>query len=224
MSVDQAALRLSPKVPSASSLVAICAVIAILLPIAYGAGQSHHADSAAFSKPVYPQSASEQSMNIYHASRLDALSRHAFAAAPRPAQLPRPKPSDLRGKRNSAWQQAAAQIAVREGIPAELFLALVFTESSFNPVARSRVGAIGLAQLMPATARELGVDPHDPIENLTGGARYLRAQYERFGSWQLALAAYNAGPGRVRRAGGVPNIRETRNYVQKIITLAALDV
>jgi len=79
-----------------------------------------------------------------------------------------------------------------------------------------------LTQLMPATARELGVNPHDPVQNLVGGARYLRSQFERFGSWQLALAAYNAGPTRVARLGRIPNIRETKNYVSKIITMASL--
>jgi len=77
-------------------------------------------------------------------------------------------------------------------------------------------GAIGLAQLMPATARMLGVDPWDPVQNLEGGARYLAAQYRRFGSWRLALAAYNAGPAAVARHGGVPPYRETRAYIAQI--------
>ena len=69
---------------------------------------------------------------------------------------------------------------------------------------------------MPATARRLGVDPFDPYQNLDGGARYLRQQYEEFGTWRLALAAYNAGPGAVQRYGGVPPYRETRNYVRVV--------
>lgn len=77
-------------------------------------------------------------------------------------------------------------------------------------------GAIGLAQLMPATARMLGVDPWDPVQNLEGGARYLAAQYRRFGSWRLALAAYNAGPAAVARHGGVPPYRETRAYIAHV--------
>lgn len=77
-------------------------------------------------------------------------------------------------------------------------------------------GAIGLAQLMPSTARMLGVDPWDPVQNIEGGARYLAAQYRRFGSWRLALAAYNAGPEAVTRHGGVPPYRETRTYIAQI--------
>ena len=77
-------------------------------------------------------------------------------------------------------------------------------------------GARGLAQLMPGTAARLGVDASDPVQNLEGGARYLRMMYNTFGSWRLALAAYNAGPGAVAKYGGVPPYRETRNYVRII--------
>ncbi|MEM1129673.1 MAG: lytic transglycosylase domain-containing protein [Pseudomonadota bacterium] len=111
----------------------------------------------------------------------------------------------------------AQQAARRHGIPESLFLRLVQQESAWNPTARSHKGAIGLAQLMPGTARVLGVNPHDPHQNLDGGARYLRQQYEAFGSWRLALAAYNAGPGAVEKHNGVPPYRETRNYVRKIL-------
>ncbi len=116
--------------------------------------------------------------------------------------------------------QLAAEIAGTEGIPPALFIALVEAESSFDPDAISVKGAIGLTQLMPATAEELGVDPEDPIDNLAGGARYLAAQYRRFGSWDLALAAYNAGPSRVAKAGGVPDITETRNFVGRVLDAA----
>ena len=90
-------------------------------------------------------------------------------------------------------------------------------ESSFNPNAVSPAGAIGLGQLMPATARELGVDPSSPDQNLEGAARYMRQQLDTFGDYSLALAAYNAGAGNVRKAGGIPNITETQNYVSKIM-------
>jgi len=110
----------------------------------------------------------------------------------------------------------ARAAAMRHGVPTDLFLRLVQQESGWNQRALSHKGAIGLAQLMPQTAARLGVDPHDPYENLDGGARYLARQYRSFRSWRLALAAYNAGPKAVRKYGGVPPYQETRNYVKVI--------
>ncbi|WP_234988767.1 lytic transglycosylase domain-containing protein [Tropicibacter naphthalenivorans] len=121
-----------------------------------------------------------------------------------------------RGKYNGPYAEMARAAARRHGIPEDLFLRLVMQESRFNAKALSHKGAIGLAQLMPGTAKSLGVDPHDPAQNLDGGAKYLKIQYRKFGSWKLALAAYNAGPGAVIKHGGVPPYRETRNYVKKI--------
>ena len=112
---------------------------------------------------------------------------------------------------------AAISIARENGLPVDLFLALVDQESRWNAGAISPKGAIGLAQLMPATAKMLGVDPRDPIQNLAGGARYLRDQFERFGQWDLALAAYNAGPNAVARYRGVPPFRETQVYIRRIL-------
>lgn len=110
----------------------------------------------------------------------------------------------------------AQAAATRHGIPVDLFLRLVEQESGWNAQAVSVKGALGLAQLMPQTARALRVDPSDPAQNLDGGARYLRTQFEAFGDWRLALAAYNAGPGAVMRHRGVPPYAETQNYVQVI--------
>ncbi len=113
---------------------------------------------------------------------------------------------------------AVAQAAARKyDIPEDLFLRLVQQESGWNPNAVSPKGATGLAQLMPGTARTLGVDINDPTENLDGGARYLRAMYDKFGSWRLALAAYNAGPGAVEQHGGIPPYAETKAYVIAIL-------
>lgn len=121
-----------------------------------------------------------------------------------------------RGSYRGEYLEMARAAARKHGVPEDLFLRLVNQESRFKPKARSHKGAIGLAQLMPGTAKQLGVDPHDPRQNLEGGARYLRMMYNEFGSWRLALAAYNAGPGAVKKHGGVPPYRETRNYVKKI--------
>lgn len=111
-----------------------------------------------------------------------------------------------------------AELAARFDLSPSLLEALVWQESRWRENAVSPVGARGLAQLMPGTARYLGVDSADPFQNLEGGARYLREQLDRFdGNLEKALAAYNAGPGRVERAGGVPNIRETQNYVAAIM-------
>ena len=111
-----------------------------------------------------------------------------------------------------------AELAARFDLSPSLLEALVWQESRWRETAVSPVGAQGLAQLMPGTARYLGVNPHDPFQNLEGGARYLREQLDRFGGdLEKALAAYNAGPGRVERAGGIPNIRETKQYVAAIM-------
>jgi soluble lytic murein transglycosylase-like protein len=110
------------------------------------------------------------------------------------------------------------QAAQANGMDPALVAAVARAESGFNPAAVSPAGAQGLMQLMPSTARGLGVtDPFDPAQNLDGGARYLRAQLDRFGDPALALAAYNAGPGAVSRAGGIPPYAETQTYVQRVL-------
>jgi soluble lytic murein transglycosylase-like protein len=110
------------------------------------------------------------------------------------------------------------ELAARYDLSPALIEAVVWQESRWHPQAVSPVGARGLAQLMPGTAQSLGVNPDDPMANLEGGARYLREQLDRFGGdIEKALAAYNAGPGRVAQAGGVPRIRETQTYVSAVI-------
>ena len=116
------------------------------------------------------------------------------------------------------YAAALTQAAAAANLSPTLLSALVWQESRWNAQAVSPKGAMGLAQLMPATARTLGVNAADPIANLNGGARYLRMLLDQFdGNVEKALAAYNAGPGRVRSAGGVPAIAETRNYVSSIV-------
>ncbi|TXB64414.1 lytic transglycosylase domain-containing protein [Paracoccus aurantiacus] len=99
------------------------------------------------------------------------------------------------------------------------FHSMIQVESGFKVTAYSSAGAMGLAQLMPGTARFLGVDPRDPVQNLDGGARYLLMQLSAFGTPELALAAYNAGPGAVRKYRGIPPYRETQNHVRKVMAI-----
>ena len=121
------------------------------------------------------------------------------------------------GSYKGEYLDVAKAMAAKHGIPEDMFLRLVQQESGWNPGAVSPKGATGLAQLMPATAARLGVDATDPHQNLDGGARYLRMMFDRFGSWRLALAAYNAGPQAVEKYGGIPPYAETQGYVTAIL-------
>jgi hypothetical protein len=112
------------------------------------------------------------------------------------------------------WQALARRAARREGVDPNIFVRLVGAESTGNPRALSPAGAIGYTQLMPDTARGLGVNPRDPWQNLVGGARYLKQQLHTFGNYDDALRAYNAGPAAVRQSHGYA---ETNAYVQKIL-------
>ena len=110
-----------------------------------------------------------------------------------------------------------AASAAAHGLDPRLVEAVAWHESRLRADALSPKGAFGPMQLMPATARALGVDARDPGQNIAGGARYLRQMADRFGDWGLALAAYNAGPGAVARFGGVPPFAETRAYVTGVL-------
>ena len=139
---------------------------------------------------------------------------------PQPPQTGRSAPVTLAGEAAGPpeWQAHIARLAAKYDISASLLEAVVWQESRWNPAALSPVGARGLAQLMPGTAQMMGVDADDPHANLEGGARYLREQLDAFGgNVEKALAAYNAGPARVKQAGGIPAIRETQDYVAAIM-------
>ncbi|MEL6959704.1 MAG: lytic transglycosylase domain-containing protein [Pseudomonadota bacterium] len=174
--------------------------------------------------PAVAQDLSTRNRTTLFASQLDVLDGRAASQYANSVRLQPPRvevPSanaspQYTGSYRGQFLEMAKSAARRNNIPEDLFLRLVQQESAWNPNAVSHAGALGLAQLMPATARYLRVNPNDPYQNLDGGARYLREQYDTFGSWRLALAAYNAGPGAVEQYGGVPPYRETQNYVRVI--------
>jgi soluble lytic murein transglycosylase-like protein len=144
---------------------------------------------------------------------------YAVRGASSEVRVTRGSSGDGSGVRSSQWDDVIDYHAREQGIRPDLVRAVIQVESAFNPRARSHKGAMGLMQLMPATARELGVrNAYDPLENIRGGVLYLRGLLDQFaGNEELALAAYNAGPGAVTKYGGtVPPYRETRDYVTKI--------
>lgn len=147
------------------------------------------------------------------------LGEGAQTFAVRGATTVRATRGEAEGVRTSQWDDVIDFRAREQGIRPDLVRAVIQVESAFNPRARSVKGAMGLMQLMPATARELGVrNAYDPLENIRGGVLYLRSLLDQFnGNEELALAAYNAGPGAVNKYGGVvPPYRETQDYVSRI--------
>lgn len=145
------------------------------------------------------------------------------AAIARPATLPRAdvltaiEATGLRYAGHPGLRRT--DLSVRDWLT--LYRANIEVESAYRQDAVSSAGAIGLGQLMPATARDLGVDPRDPLQNLDGAARYLAMMLDTFGDPRLALAAYNAGPDAVRQYGGIPPYRETQNHVARVMAVVA---
>ena len=167
---------------------------------------------------VQPQMAASQSFEMFEhsASVPESAQNEVHDRQPLPAAYPR-KPANT-SYREALYLSAVAQAEERYRIPRNLLRALIWQESRFNPMAVSPAGAAGLAQLMPATARYLGVENrHDPLASIDGGARYLKEMLDRFEAVHLALAAYNAGPGAVARRGTIPRNGETPAYVNAVL-------
>ena len=139
-----------------------------------------------------------------------------FAVANAATRVRATRPSFSR--RAGQFEPLIAEYSSEHGVRPDLVRAVIQAESAFNPLARSPKGAMGLMQLMPGTAMELGVtDPYDPEQNIRGGVTYLKSLLVQYSNnEELALAAYNAGPGAVERYGTVPPYRETRNYIARI--------
>jgi soluble lytic murein transglycosylase-like protein len=156
-------------------------------------GVAHFSDS-----PVDPRYA-----------RVEPVRQEGLVIAPRPR---------IQGPSRRDYDRLIVQLGRRHRVQPALIKAVIAAESNFEPEAVSRVGAQGLMQLMPATARELGVArPFGVIENIDGGVRYLRAMLDRYGDVSRALAAYNAGPTAVDRHRGVPPYPETQAYVRRVL-------
>ena len=177
---------------------------------------------------VRPQPATASPSSLGNPFVTYALSREPYAAPiarlplnPLECAAPAYRPSFGFGRSAEERRRAIFPLVHRAacefGLPVSLFDALIMQESRYQASALSPKGAIGLAQLMPGTARDLGVNAYTLADNLRGGARYLKQQYNKFGRYDLALAAYNAGPGRVQKRWAVPRIAETQGYVRTIM-------
>lgn len=161
-----------------------------------------------------------------HESLLDGMDIHALSPSARFLALPRPMVTrELARAMESGqikpptkeWQRIIRKAAKIYGLPEALITSVIKTESSFQAHALSPKGAQGAMQIMPETQEELGlVDPFDPEANVMAGCAYLKRQLDRFGSLELALAAYNAGPANVEKHHGIPPFAETREYIKRV--------
>lgn len=179
-------------------------------PQAQGSGTFPRQDGfVLYEHGIWPRSASEK------AHRIVAFDQQSEKS---PKQTTGIDARSQRSWRRTIYLPQVLAAEARYSLPTGLLDALVWTESRYNPLAVSTAGAAGLGQLMPGTARALGItNRYDPGTNILGAARYLRQMLDRFGLVHLAVAAYNAGPGAVERAGGIPINGETPNYVRDVL-------
>jgi soluble lytic murein transglycosylase-like protein len=155
--------------------------------------------------------------NVEFGAQLDRATEAAAARGPETTDMTGVAPTP-HGRTPASLAPLIEEAAGQTGLPQELISAVIAAESGYRPDAVSSAGALGLMQLMPGTARSLGVeDPLDPRQNVLGGSRYLSQQLQQFGSVEKALAAYNAGPHAVQRYGGIPPYPETEHYVRRVM-------
>jgi hypothetical protein len=151
---------------------------------------------------------------------IDLGSLHSIKLASDPVQVPTADQPFTQA--TTPLKKVAINMARKYNLPVDVFLALIKHESGFNPNAKSPVGAFGLTQLMEGTAKDLKVDRFDPVQNLEGGAKYLRQLVDKYKSLPIALAAYNAGMGRIAKYKGIPPFKATKEYVGNILKSAGL--
>ena len=153
---------------------------------------------------------------VFHFTNAPSDSRYSKITALR-SLATQPRPRTL--SRVRAYDALIKSASRRHGVPPALVKAVIHAESAFNPKAVSPKGAMGLMQLMPATAQLMGVaKPFHANQNVHGGTRYLRSLHDRYGSWTHTLAAYNAGPSAVDHYRGIPPFDETRKYVKRVLS------
>lgn len=159
--------------------------------------------------------------NVQIVNASEVVSIEAEIDPNQPKAIPPDREIDAKKDAKAETRALLHEAARVHGLPASIVESIAEVESAMKVKARSQKGAIGLMQLMPGTAKELGVDPHDVAQNIEGGTRYLRELLLKYrnnpNQVALAIAAYNAGPGAVRRYQGVPPYQETRNYVRKVL-------
>lgn len=196
----------APSTPTYLTAARRCGFVTVLMALCVGLATLGFGAASA-SAQIQVKTLDDGTRVIYNESTVQRARRQAGRLLPPPSA--------------SGLDTIIRRYALESDLSPRLVQAVVQVESGYNVRALSSKGAIGLMQLMPDTARELGVrDPWDPAQNVRGGARYLKQQLQRFGGdLQLALAAYNAGPGAVSRYGAIPPYAETRNYVRKVLAL-----